>query len=226
MRTHRSLLCTLALAAACATAAAQERLTTGTWSGLGVTLISPDYKVIQYTPFDLAFVVDSSPIGSGDPRAFLASLTLSDTVDLSGALWQYTLTSDDPAYNVTFSGQLGDVFTPIHGVNEITLVDPFMQSWWNVDGATMLWPEYRDQVRWDFTNIVIDGNTDVSLRLRDGDITGMGPYETGVLVIDPPAIAIQTPVPEPSSLLMMLAGLGVVGWLGRRRGMAAEDDAA
>jgi hypothetical protein len=222
MQPHRARAWALALGMASAAAHAAPTLTTDTWLGMAVTLASPAEKITQFTPFDVGLTIDSSTLPAGsDPRAFTTALTFSDTVDLSQARWRYEFVTDDASmgdfFGLAYSGSVMESFAPVDTGSGIRLdlVDPLWTQWstsftW-LDGA------YRDQVRWSVTNIIIDGDTTYGATLDDGGITGASRFAADVIVIDPPAAGGGTPVSEPPTALLSLAGIGAIGWW-RRRG--------
>ncbi|MCB1914918.1 MAG: PEP-CTERM sorting domain-containing protein [Rhodocyclaceae bacterium] len=193
-------------------ATAQVLETTGSWAGLDVTMRSPADKITFGTPFDVGFIVDSAALpDSSDFAAFKSTVHFSNTVDLSAAQWSYRLFSDDPAFNASFSGLVGDAIAPVSGSFALDLVDPFyLGRTFGGFGFSQLDGEFNDRIEWSITNIIIAGNTDFGLTLDDGGIVGVADFGASVLVIDPP------PVPEPSILALALVGVGAIGWRARR----------
>lgn len=184
------------------------------WSGATVSIIYPE-KVTYNTAFDLSFSVDASTMTDFDAIAFLSGLNISNTVDLSGATWSYLFSSDDPAWNWSFSGVLGDSFATVESSAsgyQVAFTDPLTtpHSW--------LWQAYSDKVTWTIQNMIIQDHTSFALTLDDGGILN-GPLQRSVLVLDPPAVALAAaaPIPEPASYALMLTGLVALAAIGRRR---------
>lgn len=200
----------VALASAHAQAAVVE--TTGSWSGMAVTIVSPAEKITFGTPFDVSFRMDSRTVPpNADLLAFGATVSFSPTVDLSNALWRYDFSSDFPGSSTTRAGALGDLFAPVSGSYVVSLRDPvWFDPFINFDGFSFLDSSFNDVLVWSFTNLVIGGDTTVGLRIDDGGIVGVADFSSSVIVIDPPA-----QVTAPPALLLTLAGLGALA--GSRR---------
>lgn len=187
------------------------------WGGATVTMVYPE-KVTFNTAFDFSFGVDSSTMGvtDNDALAFLPSLTVSNTVLYSGATWSLALQSADPTWNLNYSGTLGDVWTPIAsdaGGFRIDFQNPRMAGVYD-PAVTWLWKDYADRANWTVSGLVIQADTNFSLRLDDYGY-GSGPITQPVLVLDPPAAVAA--VPEPGEMAMFAAGLPLLAWMVRRR---------
>lgn len=190
---------------------------TADWGGATVSMIYPE-KVAFNTAFDFSFAVDSSTMGpaDADALAFLPSLTVSNTVLYSGATWSLVLDSSDPAWNHSYSGTLGDAWTPIAADGSGFRVDfgnPLFADYYD-PAATWLWKSYADRATWTLSGLVIQANTSLSLRLDDYGY-GTGEISQPALVLDPPAAVAA--VPEPGEVAMFAAGLPLLVWMGRRR---------
>ncbi len=168
-----------------------------TWLGADVLIQYPD-SVINGDPFDVSFSVDVSPLPeTGDSLAYMTFLDITDTVDVSGSTWEYTFISDNPPWNFTLFGALGDAVMPYtqdpSGV-AIRLFDPI-----NVT-RTWLWTDYNDKVVWTLHDLVLLGDTSFDLTLHEFID---GPTSFGFDVVT------GFPVPEPSSALLLIVGLSI-----------------
>lgn len=193
------LLSSASLALALLAPVANAGTTSFGWSGATVSITSPD-AVLYDTAFDLSFAVDASTMSSFDAIAFRSALTISDSVDLSGATWGYHFASDLPAWNFDRSGLLGDSFTELAasgGGYQVAFTDPIAGPF------AWLWRDFNESVTWTLRNLVIERDATFSLRLDDDDILD-GPIERGVTVL---ALASATPIPEPSPYVLVMCGL-------------------
>lgn len=155
---------------------------TQNWGGTTLTITYPD-KVTYQTAFDVTFSVDSAPMGDYDAIAFLSTLGMSQTVDLSQATWGYTLVSDDSGWTYNYTGALGDSTTPwsvTDGQYIISFSDPVTSPY------TWLWGYYGDKVTWSINGMIIQADTAFTLRLDDLGILD-GPIAPAFIVLDPPA---------------------------------------
>lgn len=122
-----------------------------------------------------------------------------------GATNPYTLTlqsTPTPGFNTTWD--LTGFFTGIFGavdVSGISLTGP--------SGTQSITPLFTD------STFSFSGLTDGVYTLKFS--TQFNAAATGILYGDITATAVTTPVPEPESLALMLAGLGVAGMLLQRR---------
>jgi hypothetical protein len=91
--------------------AAGAATTTTVWLGAEVSITYPD-SVVAGETFDISFAVDSSTLPASGVLAFETYLDTTDTVDIAGSTWDYTFSSDDPLWNLFYSGNLGDSTTP------------------------------------------------------------------------------------------------------------------
>lgn len=164
------------------------------WGGTTLTITYPD-KVTYQTAFDVTFSVDSSTMGDYDAIAFLSTLGMSQTVDLSQATWDYSFVSGDSGWNYSYTGVLGDSTTPWSATDTqyiINFADPLTSSY------TWLWGYYGDMVTWSINGIIIEADTTFTLRLDDEGYTG-GPIAPAFIVLDPPALAVpggEDPPPD------------------------------
>jgi hypothetical protein len=186
------------------------------WSGATVSIIYPE-KVTYNTAFDLSFSVDASTMTDFDLIAFVSGLSISNTVDLSDATWNYLFTSDDPDWNWNLSGVLGDSFASVETTAsgyQVAFTDPLTAP------HTWLWQYYSDKVTWTIQNMIIQDDTSFALTLDDDGILN-GPSQHSVIVLDPPAVAVTlaapAPIPEPATYALMLTGLAALVAIGRRR---------
>lgn len=207
------LLTVLSLGLALIAPPASASSFTQEWSGATVSILYPE-KVTYNTAFDLSFSVDASTMTDFDAIAFISGLSISNTVNLSSATWNYLFSSDDPAWNWNFSGVLGDSFATVEtsaSGYQVAFTDPL-----NAPPYTWLSQYYSDKVTWTIQNMIIQDDTSFALTLDDSGILN-GPLLNGVIVLDPPAAALPTPVPEPASYALMLTGLAALVAIGRRR---------
>jgi VCBS repeat-containing protein len=156
------------------------------WGGATVSITYPD-KVTYQTEFDVSFTVDASTMGTFDAIAFLSTLGMSQTVDLSIATWSYTFVSDDPAWNFSYTGTLGDEVSPWHVTDTqyvVEFADPVTSPY------TWVWHDYNDRVTWSLNDMIIEGDTTFTLRLDDLGIVA-GPIEPAFIVLDPPVQAVM-----------------------------------
>lgn len=206
------LLTVLSLALALIAPPASASSFTQEWSGATVSILYPE-KVTYNTAFDLSFSVDASTMTYFDAIAFMSGLSISNTVNLSGATWSYLFSSDDPDWNWNYSGVLGDSFTTVEtsaSGYQVAFTDPLTGPY------TWLSQYYNDKVTWTIQNMIIQADTSFALTLDDSGILN-GPLVNGVIVLDPPAVALPAPVPEPASYALMLTGLVALAAIGRRR---------
>ena len=197
-------------------ASAVTVVTQGSWSGLGVTITSPD-KVTVGTAFELSFLIDAGSLGAGDPMAFLSNVSLDNTLGLGAATWSYRFTSDFLATPLMRSGALGDAnalqWPAGAGRTVIQLIDPVAADpTFNPDGFTFLSGVSRASVRWTLSDLMMGADIDFGLTLDDGGITGAQPFNASVAVLAQPA-----PVPEPAHWAQLLGGLCLLAWR-RQRG--------
>ena len=87
-----------------------ELTVTFDWMGAEVAIITPG-DAAGGQPFDISFSIDMSTLPPGDTFAFKTYLDASDTIDISGATWEYTFISDEAPWNFSISGVLGDITT-------------------------------------------------------------------------------------------------------------------
>jgi len=179
------------------------------WIGSEVSIITPG-DAAYGLPFDISFSIDMSTLPPGDTFAFKTYLDMTDTIDASSATWEYTFISDEPAWNFTLSGALGDVTTPLaHDASgySMRLYDPINGDY------TWLWSEYNDKVIWTLHDLVLLANTDVTLTLE-------------YFMMLPDSFAAQVvpgPVPEPSTAGLLCVGLCCLAIV-RRRLLRRERD--
>lgn len=173
------------------------------WGGATVSITYPD-QVTYNTAFDVSFSVDSSTMTTPDAIAFFSELTISDTVILDSATWSYAFTSTDPNWNWNYSGAIGDTYASLTTVDagyQISFTDL------KTGAYTWLWRNYSDTVTWTIGNMIIQADTNFSLRLDDSNIVS-GPTQLGFTVLDPPAVL--SAVPEPSAYITMLLGVATL----------------
>jgi len=174
-------------------ARAAESTVTFDWMGAEVSIMTPD-DAAYGLPFAISFSIDMSSLPPGDTFAFKTFLDTTDTIDTSGATWAYTFISDEPAWNFTLSGALGDATTPTtHDPSgySIRLFDPINGEY------TWLWSEFNDQVVWTLYDLVLLADTDFTLTLEN-------------FMMLPDAFAFDVvpgPVPEPSTASLLCLGL-------------------
>jgi len=172
------------------------------WIGSEVSIITPG-DAAYGQPFDISFSIDMSPLPPGDTFAFKTFLDTTDTVDMTGATWEYTFISDEPAWNFTLSGVLGDATTPTtHDVTgySMRLYDPINGEY------TWLWSEFNDKVVWTLHDVVLLADADFTLTLE-------------YFMLLPDAFAAQVlpaPVPEPSTASLLCLGLCCLAAVRRR----------
>jgi hypothetical protein len=94
------------------TQVAGAAIITSTWLGGEATITHPDSVAIGET-FDIVLSVDSSMLPPSRALSFKTFLDASDTIDVAGSTWEYIFSSDDPNWNLTYSGDLGDSDTPV-----------------------------------------------------------------------------------------------------------------
>jgi len=172
------------------------------WIGSEVSIITPG-DAAYGLPFDISFSIDMSTLPPGDTFAFKTYLDTTDTVDASSATWEYTFISDEPAWNFTLTGALGDVTTPTtHDPSgySMRLYDPINGEY------TWLWSDYNDKVVWTLHDLVLLADTDVTLTLE-------------YFMMLPDSFAAQVapgPIPEPSTASLLCAGLCCLAIVRRR----------
>jgi Ca2+-binding RTX toxin-like protein len=155
------------------------------WGGTTLTITYPD-KVTYQTAFDITFSVDASTMGDYDAIAFLSTLGMSKTVDLSQATWDYSFVSADSGWNYSYTGVLGDSTTPWSATDTqyiINFADPLTSPY------TWLWGYYGDMVTWSINGMIIQDDTTFTLRLDDQGYVE-GPIDPAFIVLDPPALAV------------------------------------
>jgi hypothetical protein len=133
------------------------------WLGGEVSIAHPDSVVIDQ-PFDITFSADASTLPAFTALAFHTFLDVSDTVDLTDSTWEYVFSSDDPNWNLSYTGDLGDATTPYtHDVDgySIRLFDPVNGEW------TWIWGDYNDKVEWALHDIVLLDDTSFTLTLDE-----------------------------------------------------------
>jgi len=170
------------------------------WIGSEVSIITPG-DAAYGQPFDISFSIDMSPLPPGDTFAFKTYLDTNDTIDVSGATWEYTFISDEAPWNLSYFGVLGDVTTPTtHDVTgySIRLYDPVNGNY------TWLWSDFNDKVVWTLHDVVLLSDADFTLTL-----------EYFLLLPDSFAAQVQ-PVPEPSTAYLLCAGLCCLAAVRRR----------
>lgn len=178
--------------------------------GAEVAVGFPDW--IDYgSAFDISFSVDVSTMAPGNTLAFKTYLDTTDTIDLSGSTWEYTFSSDEPAWNFTLFGTPGDATMPMtHDASgySLRLYDPINGDY------TWLWSSFNDRVEWTLRNVILNQDTLFSLTLE----LFMTAPETFITAVP------QNVLPEPSS--RALAALALAGLVLAARTAAARRSAA
>jgi len=175
-------------------ASGAELTVTFDWMGAEVAIITPG-DAAYGQPFDISFSIDMSTLPPGDTFAFKTYLDASDTIDISGATWEYTFISDEAPWNLNITGVLGDVTTPTtHGVTgySMRLYDPINGNY------TWLWSDYNDRAVWTLHDVVLLADTDVTLTL---EYFLMAPVNFDGEVL-------PASIPEPSTATLLWVGLG------------------
>jgi hypothetical protein len=176
------------------------RAVTVTYSLIGaeVAVSFPDW--INYgEAFDVSFSVDVSTMAPGNTLAFKTYLDTTDTIDLSGSTWEYTFSSDEPAWNFTLFGTPGDATMPMsHDASgySLRLYDPINGEY------TWLWSSFNDRVEWTLRNVILNQDSLFSLTLE----LFMTAPETFITAVP------QNVLPEPSPralAALVLAGLAL-----------------
>jgi hypothetical protein len=176
-----------------------------TWLGAEISFTHPD-NVAYGESFDVSFAIDSSTVAPGNTLAFETSLGMSDTVDATGALWEYAFTSDDAFWNVSTSGVLGDALTPTtHDATGYAtrLLDPYNGQY------TWLWSSYNDRVVWTLQGLVLLDDTRFALTLG----LYLGAPETFSFDL----VGSTGTVPEPSPATLVALGLAILAAARRSR---------
>lgn len=173
------------------------------WIGSEVSITTPG-DAAYGQPFDISFSIDMSPLPPGDTFAFKTFLAATDTIDTTGASWEYTFISDEPAWNFSVTGSLGDATTPTtHDASGYStrLYDP-------VNGEyTWLWSDYNDRVVWTLHDLVLLADSEFTLSLE-------------YFLMLPDSFAAEVlpgPIPEPSTAALLCVGLGCLGAARRKR---------
>jgi len=181
------------------------------WLGAEVMITHPD-SVVLGAAFDITFSVDASTLPASGTLAFRTFLDASDTIDVSSSTWEYIFSSDDPAWNRSFSGNLGDSITPFtHDASEysLRLYDP-------VNGErTWIWADYNDRVTWTLYDIVLLDDTSFALTL-DAYLTG--PTTFDFAVTGAPIAVPAVPAPALAATALALLAAASVGLRCRRAG--------
>jgi Ca2+-binding RTX toxin-like protein len=162
------------------------------WGGTTLTITYPD-KVTYQTAFDITFSIDASTMGDYDAIAFLSTLGMSKTVNLSQATWGYSFVSEDSGWSYSYTGALGEPTTPWSATDSqyiINFADPVTSPY------TWLWGYYGDMVTWSINGMIIEADTTFTLRLDDLGILE-GPIAPAFIVLDPPAQAVPAPGEDP-----------------------------
>jgi len=173
------------------------------WMGAEVAIITPG-DAAYGQPFDISFSIDMSALPPGDTFAFKTYLDASDTIDISGATWEYTFISDEAPWNFSITGVLGDVTTPTtHDVTgySMRLYDPINGNY------TWLWSDYNDRVVWTLHDVVLLADTDITLSLEN----------FLMLPVSFAADVLPASIPEPSTAALLWAGLACIAAARYRR---------
>jgi hypothetical protein len=169
-----------------------ESTVTFDWMGSEVAIVASDNRAYGQ-PFDISFSIDMSTLPPGDTFAFKTYLYASDDIDISGVTWTYTFISDEPVWNLSLTGVLGDVTTPTTydgSGYSIRLYDLINGEY------TWLFSDYNDKVVWTLHDVVLLADADFDLTL---EYFLMLPVTFGTRV---------TPTPEPSTATLLCLGLG------------------
>ena len=164
------------------------------WLGAEVSITTPD-DAAYGQPFDISLSIDTAVMPPGSTLAFTTFLDASDTIDITNAVWDYAFISDEPVWNFTTSGVLGDATTPTTqdaGGYSTRLFDPVNGNY------TWLWSDYNDRVVWTLQDLVLLGDTSFTLTLE----YFLSTPDSFVFEVLPSASA-----PEPSSAALLGLGL-------------------
>jgi len=214
-RTQNTVALIASLVLLLGSSATRAATITTDWLGAEVMITHPD-SVVLGAAFDITFSVDASTLPASGTLAFKTFLDASDTIDVSNSTWEYIFSSDDPAWNLSFSGNLGDSITPFtHDASgySVRLYDP-------VNGErTWIWADYDDRVTWTLHDIVLLDDTSLALTL-DAYLTG--PTTFDFAVTGAPVAVPALPAPALVAAAFFLVAAAAIDL--RRRGPGAARD--
>jgi hypothetical protein len=211
-RTRSSLVAVSCALLLLASQVAGAATITTDWLGAEVSITHPDSVVVGQA-FDITFSVDSSTLAPFGVLAFKTYLDASDTIDIADSTWEYIFSSDDPDWNLSFTGDLGDSVTPYtHDASgySFRLYDPVHTEW------TWIWGDYNDAVSWTLHDIVLLDDTSFSLTLDERfNVPTTFDFEVAAAPVAVPATPPQALV---GAALLVLAAAARVTAAVRRSG--------
>jgi len=141
------------------------------------------------------FPIDRPPIA---PFHATADAGL-DEIHVADSTWEYIFSSDDPDWDLFFSGELGDAVTPTaHDADgySIRLFNP-------VNGErTWIWADYNDRVEWTLRGLVLLDDTTFALTLDE--------YLNGPTTFFFDVTGVAASVPALSSPALVGTALGIL----------------